>query len=1096
MAGATVQDEEWRKRAAAPDHISVIDEHRPPHVTEMTFEMPTTFIPASVPLRPLDTDLRVALILPVADTASKSSWVYWGGATKGLFRECLVVDHAVPVAAILPAVLAQLFPRLEIIDRATAASDAGEYDLVLGASVHASNIAIGETFGGVTVTGTLTASRSDRSRVTVIEGTGKGNVSKYYIWNEKFRAKRVGVVAIQAMLHHLVHNLIADPQIREILDERAAARARPSQLETTVRLDDEGSILPNGRLDAGESAKLVFTVRNHGPGQAFGARLRLSSPQRELVFQSDHEIGDIAPGTTIVTIPITAGLGVQNEAVQLHIDTTEKRGYGGRPLIAEIATERLHRPNLEIADVGLSDFGSGSEGDRNGRPANGETLEATIVIRNGGPGPAVGGELFVSADDPRISVVDPRIRLPPIPTDGVTQAYAVVRVPVTYDAGSLALTLRAVELRGDSVAQTRRSVVWGMDFRRPAVEIAYRLYDGNSVGSQGNRDGVANTGEQLELVLLATNRGSLIARNVQLALASPAKDVSVQPDRLTVGDLPPNVEAAEQRVVVRIPRTLGRDVEIRTIPLSVIATQGDFEARETRIDLAFAVHRPDLMLTLSEAAPLVEGNSSALWLDVRNQGLLAAERVQIEVTSANAAVDLLDERGAPVGKRLFDVGTVAARTTRPRVELKVHVKRKVTAATVLLKAIAVQQDYPAVTHEASLAIEREQPAHLSALPPTRPERRDRVAPVPANVAFRRYEDGEHVAHERIALRFEVQSASSVDHVRLEHNGRAMELAPGRVVPGSGGRLWEFEQQIRLEYGANAIEVVAVTSEGLRSSRRLSIHRDRPEGRIWVAVVGISDYTDRTVASLAFARQDAAAVAAYYRDRFGLDEKQIIQLLDKDATLANIKRRIGTELVANAQNPNDTVILYFAGHGQKELDRASADADGFTKYIVPHDADSDDLFSSALSMEELARILHRLRPERVALILDTCFSGAAEGGRTLFDPAVRTRGVVTDEFLDRLAGSGKGRVVLAASGANEIAFERASLGHGVFTFYLLEGLRGAADDDRDGQVDVDEIYKYVSRKVVGETRGSQRPMKKASSQTGIVVLGKTSTRTRD
>jgi uncharacterized caspase-like protein len=115
---------------------------------------------------------------------------------------------------------------------------------------------------------------------------------------------------------------------------------------------------------------------------------------------------------------------------------------------------------------------------------------------------------------------------------------------------------------------------------------------------------------------------------------------------------------------------------------------------------------------------------------------------------------------------------------------------------------------------------------------------------------------------------------------------------------------------------------------------------------------------------------------------------------------------------------------------------------------------------------------------------------------VFDPAVRTRGVMSDEFLSRLAGAGKGRVVLTASGANEIAVERANLGHGVFTFFFLEGLRGAADDDRDGHVDADEIYKYVSRKVVHATRGNQRPMKKASSQTGVVVLGKTSLQTHE
>jgi helicase len=301
---------------------------------------------------------------------------------------------------------------------------------------------------------------------------------------------------------------------------------------------------------------------------------------------------------------------------------------------------------------------------------------------------------------------------------------------------------------------------------------------------------------------------------------------------------------------------------------------------------------------------------------------------------------------------------------------------------------------------------------------------------------------------------------------------------------------DYETWRRRKAPEAPVETVVVTTEGLRSSRLLTIPRDRPEGKMWLAVVGISRYAGSGIADLQFARDDAAAVVAYYRERFGLEDEQIIQLLDEDATLTNIKRRLGTELVAKASHPNDTVILFFAGHGQKERDRASTDVDGFTKYILPYDADPSDLFSTALSMEELARILQRLRPDRVALVLDSCFSGAAEGGRTVFDPAVRTRAVTTDEFLSRLAEAGKGRVVLTASGAGEVAIERTNLGHGVFTFFFLEALRGRADDDRDGQVDADEIYKYVWRKVVTTTQGSQRPMKKASSQTGVVVLGKT------
>jgi uncharacterized caspase-like protein len=1087
-ATAWAGDETWRNRGVgkfAPDET-------PKGVQKesetITFELPPKLTLPALPERPLDDQLRVALILPVDKVEYCSHWFYWADLKKESYTR-VNVSHAPPVASVLPTVLSKLFPRIKIVDEPPMGTAAEAYDLVLHMGVRASSTQTSEgVFSGVMVYGTLTATGPDGSAIAAIEASGEGKVTKSIYWSAVTRARAVGTPAIEKMLHSLVTKLIADPKLGDFLGEHAAARARPSQLETTFRLDDAASILPNGRLDAGESAKLVFTIRNRGAGQAFGARLRLSAPQRELTFPAEANVGDVLPGAEAsVTVPISASLAVQSEAVQLDIETSEKRGYGGRPVVARIATERLHPPTLEIADVALGA----------GRPANGETVEVLVVVRNSGPGAAVGGALHVSADDPRILVVEPALGLPPIAVDDAAQAHVHIRVPVTYDAGSIALTLHAVEARGESVAEAKRSVVWQMDFRRPAVEVAYRLYDGNSVGSRGNRDGIANSGEQLELVLTAANRGALTARDVQLAIRPLDGGITLQPDRLTVGDLPPKVEAAEQRVVVHVPRTTGRDAPVQTLSLAVTTTQRDFEARETRIDLAFAQHRPDLVLALAEASALLEGRSSVISLDVRNQGLLAAERVQIEVTSANAAVDLLDERGAPVSRRVIEAGTIAPRTSLPPVDLNVHVKRTTAAGEALLKVVARQQDFAAVTREAALRIEAEAPEVIAVDPPApRPERRDRPTPAPASIAFRRYEEGERVAGETIDLRFEVQSASRVQLVRLEHNERAIALDPPRLLPGQGGRLLEYEQQIHLDYGANRFEVVAITEEGLRSSRPLTLHRDPPDGRIWLAVVGISDYAGDNVNDLAFARNDAAAVAAYYSERFGLDDGQIIQLLDGKATLANIKRSLGTELVARARNPNDTVIIYFAGHGLKERDRASTDADGFTKYILPYDADPGDLFSTALSMEELARILQRLRPERVALILDSCFSGAAEGGRTLFDPAVRPRGIVTDEFLSLLAGAGKGRVVLTASGANEIAVERRNLGHGVFTYFFLEGLRGAADDDRDGQVDVDEIYKYVSRKVSVETRGSQVPMKKASSQTGIVVLGRTSVRTQE
>jgi uncharacterized caspase-like protein len=66
------------------------------------------------------------------------------------------------------------------------------------------------------------------------------------------------------------------------------------------------------------------------------------------------------------------------------------------------------------------------------------------------------------------------------------------------------------------------------------------------------------------------------------------------------------------------------------------------------------------------------------------------------------------------------------------------------------------------------------------------------------------------------------------------------------------------------------------------------------------------------------------------------------------------------------------------------------------------------------------------------------------------------------------------VILSASGANEAAQEVDELGHGVFTFYLLEGLAGKADTQQDGQVDLLELAGWVSEKVRLKTSGKQKP----------------------
>ena len=121
-----------------------------------------------------------------------------------------------------------------------------------------------------------------------------------------------------------------------------------------------------------------------------------------------------------------------------------------------------------------------------------------------------------------------------------------------------------------------------------------------------------------------------------------------------------------------------------------------------------------------------------------------------------------------------------------------------------------------------------------------------------------------------------------------------------------------------------------------------------------------------------------------------------------------------------------------------------------------------------------------------MFLDACYSGAG-GGRTFAAKSTRA-GSVDDEFLQRLART-KGRAILTASNTKEVSYELPELGHGIFTYYLIEGLKGKADLNRDGTVTLQELYEYLAEQVTKRSRsvgGNQHPVMKGEME-GVLPL---------
>jgi hypothetical protein len=344
------------------------------------------------------------------------------------------------------------------------------------------------------------------------------------------------------------------------------------------------------------------------------------------------------------------------------------------------------------------------------------------------------------------------------------------------------------------------------------------------------------------------------------------------------------------------------------------------------------------------------------------------------------------------------------------------------------------------------------------------------------------QDGTSVDSENVSLYGVAEHERGISTFEISVNNKPVRLKDSRglqIHPRDRKRI-EFSERIRLREGQNTISIAVQGTEGLTSQKTIFIRFAKKQEKVYAVVIGIDKY--KNLPPLKYAANDAREFYRYLTEVNQVPKDRVWLLLDDEATLEKLRRTLGT-LLRRSAGKEDTVIIFLAGHGATETDSSSPDGDGLEKYILPMNADPTDLYSSAIPMSEVARIFQRIRSERLVFIGDTCYSGAS-GGRTIL--AGGTRATVSDAFLERLS-QGKGRVILTASDANEVSVEKDELKHGVFTYYLLEGLRGKADVDGDGVITVDEVYGYVSTKVPQATGQDQHPVRKGEA-TGQIILG--------
>lgn len=355
------------------------------------------------------------------------------------------------------------------------------------------------------------------------------------------------------------------------------------------------------------------------------------------------------------------------------------------------------------------------------------------------------------------------------------------------------------------------------------------------------------------------------------------------------------------------------------------------------------------------------------------------------------------------------------------------------------------------------------------------------------------------------LRFRVAAGDTryaLDRLNVDVNGVPVYGSGGLTLKGVRARKAERDLSLELSAGRNKIQVSALNERGAESLKEtffVDYEGSAAKPDLYVAAIGVSRYRDGRY-DLTYADKDAGDVSAFFAGEgknFG--HVFTLRVLDEEATKENIGK---VKSFFQRSRVDDEVVLFLAGHGvlDEKLDY----------YFGTADMDFSRPSERGLPYEAVEDLLDRIPARKKLLLVDTCHAGeldkeetrlAARDGQQSGDATtlaksqegqvkqrrfpraeiIGSRPVYLSDTYDLLGElfadlrRGSGATVISAAGGAEYSFEGREWKNGVFTYSLLEGMRGGdADLNKDGVISVSELRDYVTRRVQKLTGGRQRP----------------------
>jgi uncharacterized caspase-like protein len=256
------------------------------------------------------------------------------------------------------------------------------------------------------------------------------------------------------------------------------------------------------------------------------------------------------------------------------------------------------------------------------------------------------------------------------------------------------------------------------------------------------------------------------------------------------------------------------------------------------------------------------------------------------------------------------------------------------------------------------------------------------------------------------------------------------------------------------------------------------------------VIAVSDYDDSSgLKSIEFCKNDG-------QEMYNVLKKNGYEIPDNHKLIGHVASSKLKEVIYDFftdeyNKPDDTLVFYYSGHGVP---------DKFGKtFLAPSDMHSEHPFKTGFSFDDLTDAMLACNSLRVVTILDSCFSGSLKIGKGLGadldsksseEAAASIAKNIVEEKSDKLK-QGVGRCLLASSQGYEEAYDRQEKDHSIFTYYLLEGLKGhknAVDDE--GNITYDALGKFIAREMLSlpsDKRPKQTPVRKGEVSGGEIIL---------